>query len=134
MGGIYLQKKEACMASERVSMILRSETTLTEDQIKSMSDKEGWNIIYKLKPKKTKPKKTKLQICFTGFDPHSRNKLEEIAVANEFEVVKSITKGLKYLCAGPNAGPSKIEKAKKQNRDIISLNDFHQIILAKVDI
>lgn len=65
------------------------------------------------------------QICFTGFSLSVRSELE--AKARDLlrvNVKSSFTRGLHYLCTGPEAGPSKIAKAHEQGTLILSLEQF----------
>ena len=63
------------MAGEKVTMILRSRTELSDQQIADMSDAEGWQLIYSLKPQKSQIQKIPNQICFTGFSPSDKDRL-----------------------------------------------------------
>ena len=114
------------MATERVARILRAKGQFSEEQIQALTDQEAWAWIYSQRPPKTKEKLD--QICFTGFDQTARAALEERAREAHLEVVKSVTKSLRYLCAGPNAGPSKLEKAKKQHVVLMSPEQFDTMI------
>ena len=68
-------------------------------------------------------------VCFTGACPDmTREELTEMA-EEKFEVRKSVTKDLDILvCADPNAGSSKLEKAKKNGTRIISYEDFLEML------
>ena len=59
------------------------------------------------------------EICFTGFPKVQRAVLEELASNNQMAVKKDVTKGLAFLCCGPNAGPSKVAKARDRGCLII---------------
>lgn len=50
--------------------------------------------------------------------------MEANAITHGFEVKDSVTKTLRYLCVGQNAGPAKIAKAEKQKVQILSATDF----------
>ncbi|MDE1716267.1 hypothetical protein PWG14_27760 [Chromobacterium amazonense] len=52
-------------------------------------------------------------ILFTGFSAVKRDELEALAATSGMKVVKTPTLKLSYLCCGPNAGPTKIEKARQ---------------------
>lgn len=102
--------------SKKLFQILKSKTNLTDKELNYMNDSEGWAIVYsKMQEKDVRP-----QICFTGFSPTDKEKLETFAISKDLRVVKSVTKGLNYLCCGDNVGPSKLEKAKKQRVLIIN--------------
>ena len=66
-----------------------------------------------------KPPDERPQIVFTGFAAAQRAHLEKLSDAAGLSVVKSVTVGLVFLCAGPNAGPKKIEKARRQHVYIV---------------
>ncbi len=114
------------MATERVARILRAKGKFSEEQIRALTDREAWAWVYSEHPPKTKEKLD--QICFTGFDQTVRAALEARAREAHLEVVKSITKSLRYLCTGPNAGPSKLEKAKEQHVVLMSPEQFENMI------
>jgi NAD-dependent DNA ligase len=122
------------MANDKVKMILRSKgAPFSDEEIDSMSDKDGWQWIYGNKsvytPKPPKPHIT--EICFTGFRKEEKDKLEQTAASAGFIVSRSVTKKLDYLCVGETAGPSKLQKAKEQGTQIITYEDFENIINAK---
>jgi len=66
----------------------------------------------------------KPQIVFTGFPRAQRDTLEEAARSAGLDVRQSVTKGCLFLVAGPNAGPSKTEKARKQGVYILTEPQF----------
>ena len=109
------------MAGEKVTMILRSKTNLSDEQIEQMSDAEGWQLIYTLKPQKSQIQKKANQICFTGFSPSDKDRLGCLAVTHGLDVVKSVTQSLAYLITGANAGPAKLKKAEE--KDVVIMNE-----------
>lgn len=114
------------MPSEKVARILRAKSNLSEEQIIAMTEREAWAWIYSQRPPKTEEKVD--QICFTGFDQTVRALLESKAREAHLEVVKSVTKNLRYLCAGPNAGPVKLKKAEQQHVILMSLEQFENMV------
>jgi NAD-dependent DNA ligase len=114
------------MAGSRVSSILRSKTDLTEEAIAELSDADGWQIIYATR----RPKSTKKanQICFTGFSPGEKERLILLATEHGLDAVTKVTVSLAYLCTGPNAGPSKLRKAKEQEAVILTEGQFMQFL------
>jgi|TARA_B100000315_G_scaffold228850_1_gene237982 NAD-dependent DNA ligase len=117
------------MAGERVTKILLAKSDLTVDEIAAMSDREAWRWLYSHFPPKThRHKKNAQQICFTGFSISERKQLENEAEEAHLEIVKSVTKSLRYLVTGPNAGPIKLEKARQQEVVIMNINQFHNML------
>jgi|SRR3989344_1321404 len=114
------------MPSEKVAKILRAKSNLTDEKITAMTEREAWAWIYSQRPPKTEEKLD--QICFTGFDQTIRALLELKAREAHLEVVKSVTKNLRYLCAGANAGPSKLKKAKQLHVTLMSAEQFENMI------
>jgi len=71
------------------------------------------------------PKKSGPEICFTGFSRNDvRPQLEALAIKSGLLVRKSVTKKLAYLVMGYNAGAIKIEKAKQQQVDLFTEEEF----------
>lgn len=68
------------------------------------------------------------QVVFTGFAKVQRAALEAKAGESGLRVCQSVTKDLAYLCVGPNAGPTKIEKAMAQNVFILTENQLHKLL------
>lgn len=64
------------------------------------------------------------------FANFSRDELEARIAANGGKVLSGISKKLNYLIVGENAGPSKVEKARKLNVPIIGEDEF----LAMLDV
>jgi len=115
------------MASERVILILKSKgSPFTDKELKEMSDKDGWRWLYTNFP--PKPKDHRCQICFTGQSDDEKEHLKEFAKRAGYKPVSGVTKELKYLCIGENAGPSKLQKAKAQSVKIISTEEFLEMI------
>jgi len=62
------------------------------------------------------------------FKTYSRDELKAEIEANGGRNVSSISSKLNYLLAGDNMGPSKLEKANKFNIEIISEDEFKEMI------
>ncbi|MBT2339448.1 BRCT domain-containing protein [Pseudomonas fluorescens] len=60
------------------------------------------------------------EILFTGFKSDDRMSLEELAAMNGLKVVKTPTKNLAFLCAGYNAGWTKVKSAVEKGAFILS--------------
>ncbi|PXY38741.1 hypothetical protein DMB65_21240 [Flavobacterium cheongpyeongense] len=110
--------------SNKLLSILKSKTELSEQELNNLTEKQGWEIIYSLKPK-TEPK---IEICFTGFSPTEKNTLIKVAEENNFHIAKSITNNLNFLCCGENAGPAKMKKAEEQNVILLNAEEFQNLI------
>jgi len=73
-------------------------------------------------PATSSPKSANLlDVCFTGFKKHDKEDLIKLAEAKGLTIRSSVTKQLNFLCCGYNAGPSKIDKARKQG--VLALNE-----------
>ena len=117
------------MAEERVTRILLAKSDLTPVQIAAMSDRDAWRWLYgHFPPKAARHNKNAQQICFTGFSATERKELENQAEEAHLEVVKSVTKSLRYLVAGPNAGPAKLQKAKEQEVVLMGVDQVHNML------
>ena len=117
------------MAGERVTRILLAKSKMTVEEIAAMSDREAWRWLYSHFPPKTnRHKKNAQEICFTGFSTTERKQLENEAEDAHLEVVKSVTKSLRYLVTGPNAGPAKMDKAKQQEAVLMDADHFHNML------
>lgn len=69
-----------------------------------------------------------LQVCFTGFTGDQKIALQEQALANGLTVVQSVTKNLKFLVCGSNAGPKKIKQARDRSIYILSAVQFELLL------
>ncbi len=68
-------------------------------------------------------------IVFTGSGPLSRNELSDLAVKNNWEVGKSVTKKTNILvCEDVNSNSSKLQAARKNGTKIISYEEFLNLI------
>lgn len=68
------------------------------------------------------------QILFTGFPAVQRSDLERRTADAGMKVCKTVTKGLEYLCYGPTAGPTKIEKSREQGVYLLSQAQLFQLL------
>lgn len=73
-------------------------------------------------------KQAATEILFTGFPAVQRARLEQIASAAGMKVVKSVTKSMCYLCAGPNAGPTKTQAARERGLFILTEPDLKALL------
>lgn len=79
-------------------------------------------------PRVEKGSSKKVEILFTGFPAACRNALEKQAEEVGMHVCKSVSTNLTFLCTGPNAGPTKVEKARSQRVFIVSETQFLALI------
>lgn len=71
------------------------------------------------------------EICFTGFGDERRFELERAARSVGLRVRNNVSIRLHYLCAGPNAGPAKLKKARAQGVRIVSAEGELAALLAE---
>ena len=120
------------MASEKViGMMVDKGAPFSMDELREMSDHECWRWVYEHHPpktQKTQGRSTKPEICFTGFGPEDKARMQQIAKENGYQVVKSITVGLKKLVTGEAPGPAKLDQAKAQGTAILTADAFLNII------
>ena len=114
------------MATDKPTMILKSKSDMSPEEISALSDAEAWRIIYSIRT--VKAKDNRLQVCFTGFGTSKKDELTNLAHDNRFKVVASVTKKLDYLVGGDNAGPKKIEKAESQGVQFLNESQFINLI------
>lgn len=67
-------------------------------------------------------------MLFTGFASVQRGHLERVAADAGLRVVKSVTRGLMFLVAGPNAGPKKVDGARELGSYIVSESEFFELV------
>lgn len=109
------------MASEKLTRILGSKSPFTPEQIAAISDADGWDWVYA----HASPRKERLpSVCFTGFTAADRDALAALATDARLSVVASVNKSLAFLCAGDNAGPAKLAKAKEQGIAVLTRAEF----------
>lgn len=117
--------EEPIEISDKLIRILRSKTELSDSDLSKLTESEGWSIVYLLSGEK---KEKLIEICFTGFSPNDKSELIRIAEENNFHVAHSVTSGLNFLCCGDNAGPAKLEKAIKQRVQILTREEYLNLI------
>lgn len=72
---------------------------------------------------------TKLSdICFTGFKKQDKDNLTKLAKQKDLNIRSSVTKNLAFLCCGYNAGPKKIEAARKQGVIVLNEHQFRTML------
>ena len=86
------------------------------------------HIAKNLPPKPSPRSHNLIDICFTGFKSNDKERLIGLAESVGMAVRDCVTKNLNFLCGGSNAGPSKIEKARKQGVVFLSEKQFIQLL------
>lgn len=112
------------MVSEKPARILRR-MGVDEQAISAMDDAAAWRVIYANKPR---PKVRPTTICFTGFPDSQKSTLRQTAEEIGLVVTTAVSGSTAYLCAGPNAGPKKLEKAESAGTVILTLEGFYEIV------
>ncbi|MEN6317643.1 MAG: BRCT domain-containing protein [Syntrophaceae bacterium] len=116
-----------------VAMMVEKGAPYSVEELQRMDDRECWKWVYKNQPPKShKPRDNRPEICFTGFRPDERQKLEDIADRVGYRVVKSVTSKLSTLVTGEAPGPSKLEKAHQQAVEIMDRDQFISSIEEKL--
>ena len=77
---------------------------------------------------KNRARDNRPQILFTGFSAPLRERLEQACEEAGLHVVNTVTQGLVFLCAGPNAGFAKVAKARSQKAYILHEPDLVQLL------
>ena len=113
--GSASEYKGAGIKSEKLRRILWSKYGYSDDFMRSLSDADGWRIIYSENYSKLKPinQSKKIDICFTGFTEGEKELLSKKALESGLDVKTSVTKNLSILVCGDKPGPAKVEKAKE---------------------
>lgn len=113
------------MPSEKLTRILRAKCGLSEAEIGAISDADGWKLVYANRPANAAKR---YEICFTGFSDAEKTELTQIAVERGMTVVTTVTRHLDCLCVGAYPGPSKLEKAQRQNVQCLSADEFKLLV------
>jgi NAD-dependent DNA ligase len=113
------------MPSEKLIRILRAKSQLSEQEIADISEVDAWKLIYSNKPPRNRKR---YEVCFTGFSEVEKSELAQIAAERGMVVVTAVTRNLDCLCVGPHPGPSKLEKALKQNVQCLSADEFKLLV------
>jgi NAD-dependent DNA ligase len=81
-------------------------------------------------PRRYQNSLNKLEVCFTGFPGSEKVRLKEYAESAGLYVRTSVTKKLTILCYGnmERAGPSKMDKARRQGVIVLSLPQFETML------
>ena len=61
--------------------------------------------------------------------PGEKRELAEIVQRQGLKLVKSVTKHLRYLCTGPNAGPAKVREATAQGATLLTPEEFLDMLV-----
>jgi NAD-dependent DNA ligase len=114
------------MASEKViGMMVSKGAPYSVEQLRAMGNGECWRWIYaNFPPKANGLAASKPEVCFTGFRPDDRARLEKLAEKTGYHVVTEVTVRLKVLVTGEAPGPVKLEKARQRRVEILSEAEF----------
>lgn len=113
------------MPSEKLTRILLAKSPFSPEQISQMTEADGWRSVYRTN---VHVKEKHFEVCFTGFSDSDKTSMSQLAMDAGFTVVGSVTRSLSLLCVGPNPGPSKVEKAKKQQCTVVTLEQFRHFL------
>ena len=113
--------------SDKLRRILQSKGDFSEEQLQSMTEKDGWDWVYALQLAKSSTPKLP-QVCFTGVSASVKDELSLLAESVQLKVVTSVTKSLMMLVVGPNAGPEKLKKAQAQGTLVASVESFRDFV------
>jgi len=114
------------MASKNVvAMMVAKGSPFSAEQLEAMEDRECWQWIYAHFPPKTKRAHPSMPaVCFTGFAPDARERLQTLAEQAGYRILTGVSARLKVLVTGEAPGPSKLEKARQQGVEILSEAEF----------
>ena len=118
------------MPSDKITRALLSKG-ITEAQIAVLDDGRAWQLLYEIEARDRvtrRPKNTLPEICFTGFNPPDKDALSALATEHGYMPKDTVTAKLKILVTGPNAGPSKLTKARTQGCQILSEVEFRSMV------
>ena len=114
------------MASEKViGMMVEKGSPYSLEQLQGMEDRECWRWIYThFPPKSKRPEDSTCAICFTGFRPDDRARLEKLAEQAGYRVLTGVSARLNVLVTGEAPGPTKLAKARQQGVKILTEAEF----------
>lgn len=112
------------MLSEKVTQIMLKKELSIEP---GMTDAQAWKLIYAHDDQNRKQHPS-VNFCFTGFTSSSVLEMKERATTIGFGVNSRVVKATTHLCCGPNAGPKKIEAAKKNGVKIVTYEGFLHMV------
>jgi NAD-dependent DNA ligase len=116
------------MAPKDPKKILLSKSLhFTPDEIERMTIAQAWKAVYAEEASRSRFRDLRPTICFTGFTAPEKVLLESIAGEKGMRTVQSVSLSLKFLCTGSNAGPVKVETAKRQGTLILSEVEFYAL-------
>ncbi|BEN59698.1 hypothetical protein [Serratia marcescens] len=69
-----------------------------------------------------------MEICFTGFKKDDKARLSAVASEHGMIVRSDVTVNLHFLCGGYNAGPKKLEVARKKGTLILREDEFLSLV------
>jgi len=117
------------MPSPKLIQILRSRSTLSDEQIIELTDEQAWELIYEIDAREKAERDANRQptVCFTGFNKNDKAALEAAAKERGLKPVGSVSKNLDYLVLGETPGESKIAKAESVGAKVLQAHEFEQL-------
>ncbi len=113
------------MIPEKLAAILRANFGLTGDELKTLTEAEGWAMVYS---QQRPPAKKALSVYFTGFDPIKRAGLRAEAARAGIQVKNDVTRILSLLCIGEDADPEKLRAADRLGIPSVTEEQFRQLL------
>lgn len=108
--------------------ILRSKgIPLTKDQLKRLSERQAWDIIYTMKApaKRSKaPSKPHQTVCFSGFTRQRKLELMDLAEERGWKTLQRPGVSMSHFCYGETPGPAKLDAAKKLKATLLTEEGF----------
>jgi len=117
------------MPSPKLIQILRSRSTLSDEQIIELTDEQAWELIYEIdaREKSERDANRKPTVCFTGFNRADKAAMEAIAMQRGLKPVQGVSMSLDYLVLGETPGATKISKAEEAGAKVFHAHEFEQL-------
>ncbi len=113
------------MISEKLRRVLQKYEIPISDHL---AEGAGWGLVREHERASRKPKPS-ISICFSGFTQINFEIRRQNAAKLGFAVNHNVVNSTTYLCCGPlGVGPAKLAKAKAQNFQVISDQEFQLLV------
>ena len=121
------------MPSPKLIQILRSRSTLSDEQIIELTDEQAWELIYEIdaREKAERDANRKPTVCFTGFNKADKAAMEATAVQRGLKPVQNVSQSLNYLVLGETPGKTKISKAEEAGTEILHAHEYEELFQDK---